>query len=58
MDEDFTCQILYSVIAIHIFHSDHLSVSALLTLFQTKLEICHDIPTYYSGFTFGGSDQT
>ena len=42
MDEDFTCQILYTVIAIYIFHSDHLSVSALLTLFKTKPKMCLD----------------
>ena len=46
MDEDFTCQILYTVIAIYIFHSDHLSVSALLTLFKTKPKMRLDIHSF------------
>ena len=56
MDEDFTCQILYTVIAIHIFHSDHLSVSALLTLFKTKPK-CVLIPFWYSRVLFFERDS-
>ena len=48
MDEDFTCQILYTLCycKIHIFHSDHLSVSELFSLYLKPNQKCVLIFTF------------